>query len=134
MNCVRYVAGADPTSVESSTSVLYTGPPLGANANKVESQATATLLFPSGAKGEIHADLALAPNFGVIPKLPDIRLTIKCSKGEVELWPFVMPSLFHSITIKTWDDDKKRANVRVEKKYVMDSSDGAFKGEAWWTT
>lgn len=132
MNCVRYLSGSDPTSVVSATPTVYpdsrNAP---ANFAKIDTRTVATLALPSGVTGHLTVDLALAPTMGFIPKMPSVTLVVECEDGEVEFWPFIMPSVYHSITVKARQAGRKGSKMKVEKRYTFD--DGA-KGEDWWTT
>jgi hypothetical protein len=132
VNCIRYLSGSDPTSVVSVSPTLYpesrNAP---ANFAKIDTRTVATLALPANVIGNLTVDLALAPTMGFIPKIPSFTLVVECEGGDVELWPFIMPTVYHSITVKTRQGGQKGSNVRVEKQYTFD--DGG-KGEAWWTT
>ncbi|TGZ78958.1 NAD binding oxidoreductase [Ascodesmis nigricans] len=99
---------------------------------RVDSGMIAELRFttPRGSdiKSEIRADMENPYLFHLIPKLwelPDIR--IKCEKGEIYFYNFMMPHLYHYITIK----DKHTGKTETVKRYVPE--DGK-PGESWWST
>ena len=70
--------------------------------------------------------------FGLIPSLPDIKLTVICENGAVELYNYLAPVLYHWIRVRVQDPNRKgKVNERVEKVYKF--GDGS-KGEDWWTT
>jgi predicted dehydrogenase len=64
--------------------------------------------------------------------MPDIKVTVKCENGEVELYNYIAPVLYHWIRVRVQDPNRKgKVNERVEKVYKF--GDGS-KGEDWWTT
>ncbi|KAJ6514886.1 NAD(P)-binding protein [Mycena vitilis] len=115
VNSMRYFAGAEPTSVVSVEHAV--GPP------KVDRKTTATFALAGGITSTIYCDLIVPLKFGLIPSMPDINAVIKCEQGEIQLSNYVMPTLYHSITVK---NGKKS---RVEKAYTFPEL-----GQPWWTT
>lgn len=73
--------------------------------------------------GTITCDLAMPPTLGVIPKIPQISAVVKCENGEVELFNFVAPAMYHWIKVK----GNGKAKTRVEKVYRFDG------GKEWST-
>jgi len=112
---MRYFAGANPTSVESVDHELVSP--------QIDRRTAAKFTLPGSVTSTILCDLGVPPTLGVIPSLPDIRAVIKCEKGEIEVYNYVMPTLYHSITVTT--GGKKR----VEKAYTFPNL-----GQPWWTT
>jgi len=129
ISSARYFAGANPTSVLSASHEIQ--PPT----TNVDRRTTATLAFPSSVVATISCDLAIPPHFGFIPVFPRINALIECEGGEVDMMNYIMPTLYHSITVKTRDPKSaggKGRKTRVEKVYTF--TDGEGKGEPWWTT
>ncbi|KAJ6511935.1 NAD(P)-binding protein [Mycena vitilis] len=110
-----YFAGAEPISVVSVEHELQSA--------KVDRRTTATFALPGGITSTIYCDLCVPLTFGLIPSLPDITAVIKCEKGEMRVVNYVLPTLYHSITVT---NGKKS---RVEKAYTFPDL-----GEPWWTT
>ncbi|KAJ7224058.1 NAD(P)-binding protein [Mycena pura] len=115
INATRYFAGANPTSVESVDHEL-TSP-------QIDRRTAAKFTLPGSITSTILCDLGVPPTLGVIPSLPNIKAVIKCEKGEIEVYNYVMPTLYHSITVTA--GGKKR----VEKAYTFPDL-----GQPWWTT
>ena len=64
--------------------------------------------------------------------MPDIGVTVNCENGEVELYNYVAPGLYHWIRVRVQDTSTKgKVKERVEKAYKF--WDGG-QGEEWWTT
>jgi predicted dehydrogenase len=126
MNCIRYMSSLNPTSVIAATPVAYepTSVPVSYVKN-VDRRMEVTLGFPKDITATIACDLSVPHTFGLIPKIPKIMLLIQGELGSLEMFNFVMPTLYHSITVKI-----KGGHTRVEKIYK--STEG--KGEEWWST
>ncbi|KIM44746.1 hypothetical protein M413DRAFT_442702 [Hebeloma cylindrosporum] len=126
MNCIRYMTSLNPTSVVAATPVAYEPASVPASYVKnVDRRMEATLGFPNDITATIACDLGVPHNFGLIPKIPKITLLVEGELGSLEMFNFVMPTLYHSITVKI-----KGGHTRVEKIYK--GTEG--KGEAWWST
>jgi len=64
--------------------------------------------------------------------MPDLKLTVRCENGEVEMNNFVLPTFYHWIRVRTKDiSGKGEVKERMENAYKF--GDGT-KGEEWWTT
>jgi hypothetical protein len=124
---MRYLAGADPTSVI-STNVI----PANATNSNVDRSTTATLAFPDDVIGTLTCDLAIPPSYGFIPALPSISAKVECTQGSVELTNFIMPNLWHSISVQKIDG--KENKLRKEKVYTFQDAKMEGKGEDWWPT
>jgi hypothetical protein len=98
---------------------------------KIDKRTVAVLDFPSSVTGSLIGDLAVAPRLGFIPSWPDLGAVVECEGGRVEIFNFVMPTLYHWIKVTVQGDSDKKQKVRVEKKYDFGSGG---KGEDWWTT
>ncbi|KII87474.1 hypothetical protein PLICRDRAFT_55428 [Plicaturopsis crispa FD-325 SS-3] len=122
LNAARYLTSSAPTEV--LTTVIQPHPP----APAVDVGTIATLAFPNSVTALLTANLALPWKW--VPGLPQISVNVKCEGGEVDLFNFVMPVLYHSISVSKTDKDGKKRE-RVEKAYTFE--DGG-KGEAWWST
>ncbi|KAJ7691921.1 hypothetical protein B0H17DRAFT_1062180 [Mycena rosella] len=118
INAMRFFAGAELTAVESERHTLA--------APQVDRATTATLALAGGATGTIHCDLGVPPALGLLPRIPEMNATISCERGELRVFNFVMPTLYHSITVTPTD---KGTKARVEKAYTFPDL-----GEPWWTT
>jgi predicted dehydrogenase len=138
LNCIRYFASANPTSVVSASHELHIPPssPPSFSPN-VDRKTTATLSLPNNATATLTCDLGMTPYRGFIPRRPQVRALIECEGGEVELYNFIMPTVYHSITVSTRDDSSaggKGRKTRVEKVYKFADGKMDGKGEEWWTT
>ncbi|KDR79708.1 hypothetical protein GALMADRAFT_265998 [Galerina marginata CBS 339.88] len=123
----RYLMGGNPTSVVSAqpTSVFRKDP-------RIDDGITAVLAFPGDKTAEVTCNIQLAGwgPFGIIPRLPRLSFTVTAEGGTIGLNQFVVPHIYHSITVKP---TSKR--TRVEKHFVHPQGSGAEQtGEAWWST
>ncbi|KAJ6484953.1 NAD(P)-binding protein [Mycena vulgaris] len=116
INAMRFFAGAAPTGVQSATHILA--------APQVDRATTATFTLPGGATGTIRCDLAVPPTLGLLPRIPELGAAIVCEKGELKVFNYIMPTLYHSITVTP-----TAGKARVEKAYTFPEL-----GEPWWTT
>lgn len=111
---MRYFAGADPTSVQSVKHELASP--------EVDRMTTATFELPGSVTSTIICDLGVPPTLGIIPSIPTPTALIKCEKGEIKIFNYVLPSIYHYITVKG-------PKSRVEKAYTFPDL-----GEPWWST
>lgn len=118
LSSMRYFIGDEPTEVIASVSDTQSP--------NVDRRTTALLSFPKDVTGSLTCDLGLPPLFAFIPQIPRISAKIECQNGSVELYNYVIPTLFHSITVVNNQTGVKR----TEKVYT---EKGAV-GEDWWTT
>ncbi|KAK0470779.1 NAD(P)-binding protein [Armillaria novae-zelandiae] len=119
LNCIRYLASANPVSVLSASAEIHTPSSL------IDRRTTATLELPNDIIGTLTCDLAVPWKF--IPPLPSISAKVECEGGTLEVYNYVMPTWYHSITVT-----KRGGAKRVEKVYKY-ATKGA-KGEDWWMT
>ncbi|EIW80900.1 NAD(P)-binding protein [Coniophora puteana RWD-64-598 SS2] len=128
--CTRYLLGTNPSAVVSATAKRFSGD------NRVDVGTTAELTFPAPAgsdssepiKSKIHCDFKDPKYFGIIPRVPDISVRVTGTEGSVELYNFVMPTLYHHLTVRPTGKGKK---TRTEKVYKF--ADGT-RCEEWWST
>lgn len=125
LSCVRYLTSNNPSAVISATATRYSKDP------RIDTGTTANLTFASLKPGEepvrsiIKCDFAIPPRWGLIPRWPDISVRAVCERGSIEIFNYVMPVIYHSITVRP--DGKV---PRTEKAYTFEGG----KGEEWWTT
>lgn len=125
LSCVRYLTSNNPSAVISATAMRYSKDP------RIDTGTTANLTFASLKSGEepvrsiIKCDFAIPPRWGLIPRLPDLSVRAVCERGSIEIFNYVMPVIYHSITVRP--DGKV---PRTEKAYTFEGG----KGEEWWTT
>ncbi|KAG2155904.1 NAD(P)-binding protein [Suillus bovinus] len=125
LSCVRYLASANPSAVISATATRHPKDP------RIDLGTTANLTFASSKPGEepvkstIRCSLAHPPRWGFIPRLPEIDVNVVCERGSIDMFNFVMPVIYHYITVKP-----DGAAPRTEKAYTFESG----KGEDWWLT
>jgi len=124
VNCVRYVSGTNPTGVLSANPVGHPKDP-----SRVDSSMAAVFSLPSDATADIKCNFSIPGwgPFGILPDLSQIRCTVTCEGGTVQLDNYVMPTVWHTLTVSP-NDGKKR----IEKVYKF--AEGKGKGEDWWTT
>lgn len=129
ISCIRYATSSEPTSVLATTHVVFE--PRSAPADfvkNVDRRMEATLALPKDVTATLRCDLGAPHKFGVIPDAFPLKLGVRAEGelGSVELFNFVLPTLYHSITVKI-----KGGRKRVEKVY---KPKGGVKGEEWWLT
>ncbi|KAG1774875.1 NAD(P)-binding protein [Suillus placidus] len=98
LSCVRYLAFDNPSAVISATAVRYPRDP------RIDTGTTAKLTFAS-------------PTPGFLPRWPEISVRAICERGSIEMFNFVMPVIYHSITVAP-----DGGVTRTEK------------AEEWWST
>ncbi|TFK26201.1 NAD(P)-binding protein [Coprinopsis marcescibilis] len=132
MNFIRYITSSDPVSVNTAVYEAAKNPKASPETvSKVDRMFKATLSMPNDVTATIHGDLAPPYRLGFIPNV-DITAVIECESGTVEIYNWVSPTLYHTITI-TQKDDKGKKTTRKEKAYAF-GDPGQGKGEDWWTT
>ncbi|KAM6497057.1 NAD(P)-binding protein [Amanita muscaria] len=125
LNCIRYLSSSNPVSVLSASHDLYVprhSPP--SFASNMDRGSTATLELPNDVTAQINCDLS-QPGF----KFPRISAKVECEGGSIEIFNFVMPVIYHSITVQ-----KRGQSIRTEKAYTFEEGKMEGKGEDWWTT
>ncbi|KAJ7122572.1 NAD(P)-binding protein [Mycena crocata] len=116
ISAMRYFAGGEPTSVLSVNHVL--------ESPKIDRRTSATFALPGSITSTILCDLAAPPTLLLIPSMPDLGAVIQCEKGELRIFNYVMPTLYHSITVAPTGNKS-----RVEKAYTFPDL-----GQPWWST
>lgn len=80
-------------------------------------------------------NLRMPPSYGFIPKFPDIKVRVECEGGEVELFNYLQPTLYHYIEVAVREEGSGTGRKkRVEKVYSPRDAKMEWKGEDWWTT
>jgi hypothetical protein len=124
MSVTRYLGG-EPAEVLAAS---HTVDPAYDPSGRTDRGTEAHLALASGAIARITCDMAAPYRFGIIPPLPEINVVVVGEKGEVMLTNFVMPTLWHSIQVRTDVGEGGHVRSRTEKVYE------AGRGEAWWST
>lgn len=117
INYMRFLSASEPT-VQSAEAIC--------RSENVDRRMETELLFRDSIPATVIVDLSLdgwGP-FKLLPQWVKIALRVECEKGSVEIWNYPLPSLWHSITVKTQDGRR-----RVEKVYKPTQG----KGEEWWS-
>jgi predicted dehydrogenase len=125
----RYLSSADPTKVISAKSDVHPKFP------QIDLATTATLAFPApgGTSGARPADgltATLNVNFrhpawlGIVPRLPNMSVRVTGTRGTAELSNFILPWIYHDITVESSEQEGGRLKKRAEKRY----------GNLGWTT
>lgn len=125
MNCIRYFSSSDPTSVIEATCEAHEPKSVPADYVKNVDRRMEVKLELGDVKATGRCDFGMPNVFGFIPRFPQIRLTVQGDKGSLEMFNFVLPTVYHSITVKT-----QGGHTRVERVYKAKEG----KGEEWWTT
>ncbi|KAG6902581.1 hypothetical protein C0995_014588 [Termitomyces sp. Mi166 len=133
LNVIRYLSSSNPTSVISAEHSVFTPAKSPASFKpNIDRSITATLALPDNATASLKCDLAMPLKYGLLPPMPLVNATITLEGGKIEVYNFVMPTLYHSIKVTT--KDNKVTKTRVEKVYTFADGKMEGKGEAWWTT
>ncbi|KAG6897822.1 hypothetical protein C0992_010626 [Termitomyces sp. T32_za158] len=134
LNVIRYLSSSNPTSVISAEHSVFipANSPASFKPN-VDRRTTATLALPNNVTASLECDLAMPLIYGFIPPMPVVKAIITLEGGEIEIYNFVMPTLYHSIKVTT-KDARNKTKTRVEKVYTFTDGKMEGKGEAWWTT
>jgi predicted dehydrogenase len=132
LSIIRFLSGSSPESVLTATSTVYPSP--SATEQLIDLGTKAALAFPNDVTATLSCDFrqpGWGP-FGIIPTMPNLSVKVKCGNGEVELYNYAAPWVYHWIRVRVSDaDGKGNVRKRVEKAYTF--GDGS-KGEDWWTT
>ncbi|KAJ7929022.1 NAD(P)-binding protein [Mycena leptocephala] len=123
VNVLRYLSSANPTAVLTAKAVPYSSRP---EHKQVDKMFWATLALEKDIIGELHSNLSEPKLFGIIPRIPKLSAIIQCEGGSIQIFNFLIPDYYHSITVSPSGERR-----RVESAY---SFKGAAKGEDWWTT
>ena len=124
MNCIQYLSSSTEASVSSATHEPFV--PRSAPADyvmNVDRKTEAKLELANGVTASLTCDLGMPAIWGFIPRFPQFKVVVDCEIGSIDMFNFVMPTLYHAITVKIC-----RGRTRVEKVYR------GGKGEEWWTT
>ncbi|TFK39890.1 hypothetical protein BDQ12DRAFT_734614 [Crucibulum laeve] len=135
LNCIRYLSGSNPVEVLSASYEGYKPPsaPLDFTPN-VDRRTTATLSLPNNVIATLTCDLGIPYRYGIIPNMPQINAIVRCEGGDIELFNFVMPTLYHSITVQS-KDGTGGVKTRTEKVYKFaELQEPDMNDEEWWTT
>ena len=125
MSCIQYLSSSTEASVSSATHELFV--PRSAPTDYVKNidrRTEAKLELANGVTASLACDLGMPAIWGFIPRFPQVRLVVDCEIGSIDMLNFVLPTFYHSITVKICGGHTRR----VEKVYK------GKKGEEWWTT
>ena len=89
----------------------------------VDRRTEATLELANGVTASLACDLGMPSIWGFIPRFPQVKLVVDCEIGSIDVFNYLLPTFYHSITVKIHG-----GHTRVEKVYR------GRKGEEWWTT
>ncbi|KAG6908958.1 hypothetical protein DXG01_002564 [Tephrocybe rancida] len=134
LNIIRYLSSSDPTSVITAEHDLFI--PASAPASfkpNVDRETTASLALLNDVTASFKVDLGVPFKYGIIPLMPKVSAVITLEGGKIELYNFIAPTIYHSITVTAKSADNK-PKTRVEKVYTFTEGNMEGKGEVWWTT
>lgn len=139
IDAMRYFASSNPSSVLTAS---HLHPTTEERHKLVDRSVNATFSFDDKSIiGTIHGDLAAPLTLGFIPGFPQMNASIQCEMGEIQVWNYVMPTLFHSITVTKGKGKGSKPDSldlaqtkRVEKVYKWRDVGVDAHGEDWWTT
>lgn len=127
IDIIRFLTSSSPLSVSTASATPYS-PTLA----QLDRSAIGTLAFPNDVTASFDVNLSTPLKWGFIPKF-DFSVTAECENGSVKLSEYMMPQVFHSITVA-----KRGGKRRVEKAYRFPSNSGEsevpVRGEEWWST
>ncbi|KAF6764091.1 NAD(P)-binding protein [Ephemerocybe angulata] len=133
MNCVRYLTSSNPASILDVSHELFQPPNSPSDyASNVDKKTVASFAMPNDVTAKITCNFEDPPRLGFIPRLPVLNVAIECEGGKTDLYNFIGPSWFHTITVTP-----RSGRARKEKAYVFSGSDGVGggqRGEVWWET
>ena len=118
ISAVRAIAAAEPTSVLTATHSAHRDA-------KIDRCAHATFAFPNDITAEIECDLQMPWRLGILPRWPNIHITVQLEGGEASLDIFPAPYIYHNITVTPKNGEKW-----IKKAYKPKEG----KGEEWWST
>ena len=124
MSCIQYLSSSMEASVASATHEPFVPHSVPADyVRNVDRRTDAKLELADGVTASLACDLGMPAIWGFIPRFPQIKVVVDCEIGSIEMFNFVLPTLYHTITVKI-----RGGHTRVEKMYQ------GKKGEEWWTT
>ena len=130
MSAIQYLTSSNPTSVIAATHIPYVPPNAPESYVKnVDRRVEATLAMPSDITATLMVDHRLPPIYGFIPQLPKVGVTVEGELGSVSMYNYVLPTWYHSITVKI-----KGSATRVEKVYKSTAGKLMGKDGNSWTT
>lgn len=126
MNVIRYLT-SNSTTHPTSTSIssAHSIPP-SPDKPKVDESTTAHVFLPSSSSSSLSPDPISASlhcwtshplKYGIFPTLP--TLSIELEGGTVEMYNFVLPTVYHYITVRP-----KGKEERTEKAYTFGKENG----------
>lgn len=119
---------ANPTSILSTAHEVYPPSP------KVDRRTVAVLGFPQDITATITCDLSMPLSLGFVPSLPQIFIKVEAEKGILEMLNFIIPTMYHSITVTPRQGDAT-IKKRVVKAYRFVDAGMKDKGDKpWWST
>ena len=135
LTVIRYLTGTDATAAQ-VTYAKAAEHPLDPSRVDRGMHAVFSLPVPSGPGSDSAADCPtgetfcdfLMPGwgpFGLIPRMPQLSVTLKMEGGEIEFFNYIIPHAFHYIRVRP-----RKGKSRTEQVYKR--LDGS--GESWWTT
>ena len=89
----------------------------------VDRRTEAKLELANGVTASLACDLNVPAKWGFIPRFPQVTVVVDCELGSIDMLNFVIPTIYHTITVKIHG-----GHTRVEKVYK------GKKGEEWWIT
>jgi hypothetical protein len=87
----------------------------------IDRRTIATLALPNDVVGTVIFDLGMPPFLGFIPCLPHNAVTVECEGDKIELYNYLLPTLYHSIKVVKHD-----GTLRVEKAYTFVEGEGRY--------
>ncbi len=129
ISCVRYVLDAEPTGIVKIAVNKH-------HHERIDRSLRAIFDMPNDVTSSIYCDFSMPkrsilgplPFFRWLPRLPSFRINVIGEEGEICLENFLVPSIYHYITIT------KRKETKTIKAYTGENLTNPAKGEAWWST
>lgn len=123
LSAARALASSSPLEILSVSTTPNTSDP------KIDVSTTVSLRFPHDITSTLYCSFQHPPLWGLIPRLPEIKARVECEGGTLELYNFVLPTMYHWIKIT----EKGTGKTRYEKVYKFKNRNG-MKDEEYWTT
>lgn len=122
LSAVRYFSSSELVNVSTASAVGHPRDP-----ERIDRAMRAHLVLESSVEADVFVDFGM-PGWGpfhLIPRMFECNLHIELEGGTIDFFNFVMPTAYHSITVKP-----RGKKTRVEKAYSFPNGPG----QDWWST
>lgn len=122
LSAVRYFSSSDLVAVPKASAEGHPHDP-----EHIDRAMQAHLVLESSVEADVFIDFGM-PGWGpfhLIPRMFKCNLHLELEGGTIDFFNFVMPTMYHSITVKP-----RGQKARVEKVYSFEEGPG----QEWWST